>query len=52
MRLFIPFLKYQVMKILLNILLRTLCNLIVRRFTKEGEFYNKYLDWGYGYKWC
>ena len=40
------FLKYQVRKILLNNLLQTLCNLIVRRITKEGEFYNKYLDWG------
>ena len=49
--LFIPFLKYQVMKILLNNLLRTLCNLIVRTVTKNEEFYNKYLDWGCGNKW-
>ena len=35
---FILFFKYQVMKILLNNLLH------VRRVTKEGEFYNKYLD--------
>ena len=45
------FLKYQVRKILLNNLLQTLCNLIVRRITKEGEFYNKYLDWGCVNKW-
>ena len=39
------------MKILLNNLLQTFCNLIVRRVTKEREFYNKSLDWGYVYKW-
>ena len=42
-RLFIPFLKNQVMKITLNNLLQALWNLVVRRVTKEGEFYNKYL---------
>ena len=35
MPLFIPFLKHQVIKIPLNSLLQTLCNLIVRRVTKE-----------------
>ena len=46
-RLFILFFKYQAMKILLNNLMYTLCNLIVRRVTKEGAFvfYNKCLDW-------
>ena len=45
--LFILFFKYQAMKILLNNLIKTLCNLIVRRVTKEGAlvFYNKCLDW-------
>ena len=33
-----------------NSLLQTLCKLIVSRVTKEGEFYNKYLDWGCGNK--
>ena len=48
-RLFIPFLKYQLMEFILNNLWQTLFNLIVRRVTKEGElvFWNKYLDWGY-----
>ena len=47
-RLFILFFKYQAMKILLNNLITTLCNLIVTRVTKEGAlvFYNKWLDWG------
>ena len=45
-RLFIPFLKYQGIEILLNILLQTFSNLIVRRITKEGEFCNRYLDSG------
>ena len=49
--LFIPFLQYQVTKILSNNLLQTLCNLVVRRVTKEGGFYNKYLDWGCINKW-
>ena len=35
----IPFLKYQVMKILSKNVLQTLCNLIVRRVTKEGELF-------------
>ena len=48
---FIPFLKYQVTKIILNNLLQTLCNLIVTRIFKEGEFYNKFLDWGCVNKW-
>ena len=45
--LLIPFLKNQVMKILLNSLFQTLCKLIVRRDTEEGGrvVYNKYLDW-------
>ena len=51
MRLLIPFLKYQVMIIISNSLLPTLCNLIVRRVTKEGEFYKKYLDWSCVNKW-
>ena len=38
MRLFIPALKYQVMKILLNHSLRTLCNLIFQENITEGEF--------------
>ena len=38
------------MKILPNNLLQTLCNLLVMRVTKKGEFYNKYLDWGYDNK--
>ena len=41
MRLFILFLKYQVMKILLNNLSQTLSNLIVRRVTMG---YNIYLN--------
>ena len=45
------FLKYEVMKILLNNLLQTLCNLIVTKVTKEGEFYKKYLDRECGNKW-
>ena len=39
------------MKILLNDLLQNLCNVIVRRATKEVEFSNKYLDWGCVNKW-
>ena len=35
------------MKILSNNLLHTLCTLLVMGVTKKGEFYNKYLDWGY-----
>ena len=49
--LIILFLQYQVTKILSNNLLQTLCNLIVRRVTKDGGFYNKYLDWGCVNKW-
>ena len=49
--LFIPFLKYQVMQILLNSLLQTPCNQFVRRVANKGEFYNKYLDWGCFNKW-
>ena len=48
--LFISFLKYQVTKIRLNNLLQTY-NLIVRRVTKEGEFYNTFLDWSCVNKW-
>ena len=46
MRLLNPFLKYQVMTIIWNNLLKTFCNLIVCGITKEGElvFYSKYLD--------
>ena len=51
MRLFIHFLKYQVMKILLKNLLQKPCNVIVGRVTKELEFSNKYLDWGCVNKW-
>ena len=53
-RLFIPFSKYQVMKILLNNLLQTNCNLIVRKVTtKEGELVlsKEYLDWDRVNKW-
>ena len=50
-RLFIPFLKFQVLKFFLKNLLQTVCNRIVRRVTKEGELYNKNLDWGYVNKW-
>ena len=44
-RLFISSLKYQAMKMNFNKFLETLCDLIVRSFTKEGLliFYKKYL---------
>ena len=32
-------------------LLQTLCKLIVRRVTHQGEFYKKNLDWGFVNKW-
>lgn len=51
---FIPFSKYQVIKILLNNLLQTNCNLIVRKVTtKEGELVlsKEYLDWDRVNKW-
>ena len=38
-------------EILLSNFLQTLCNLIVRRFAKEGEFLNKYLNWSCANKW-
>ena len=37
--------------ILSNNLLQTLYNIVVRRVTKEGGFYNKYLDWGCVNEW-
>ena len=52
MDLFFPFLKCQSMKIILNNLLQTLCNLTVTKVTKKEEFNNRYLNWGCGNKWA
>ena len=35
------------MKVFSNNLLQTLCTLLEMGVTEKGEFYNKYIDWGY-----
>ena len=53
MPVFIASLEYEILKILLNLPLSTLCKLIVRGVIKKGEFvfYSKDKGWGCANKW-